>query len=120
MTSASCMFLSTSEFHFCIDDFLCFGHSAGQTGPVSPFFNDTSAPEHANINTLGRALFENESPSSWANLYSINTFPVFFVTTAFLGLLDKGAREKEGSLSCVINVTSISGVIKLAQNHVIF
>lgn len=92
-------------------------NNAGQTGPVSQFFNDQSAPEHANTETLGRALFDNELSSSWAGLYSVNTFPVFFVTTAFLGLLDKGAREKEGSSSCVINITSISGVIKLAQNH---
>jgi len=34
-----------------------------------------------------------------------------------LGLLDKGSRDVEGFSSSVINVTSISGLIKLAQEH---
>jgi len=94
-------------------------NNAGQTGPVSPFLDDPTAPEHKDAETLGRALFENESPNEWADLYSVNTFPLFFVTTAFLGLLDKGSREREreGYTSSVINITSISGIIKLAQNH---
>jgi NAD(P)-dependent dehydrogenase (short-subunit alcohol dehydrogenase family) len=80
--------------------------------------NDASAPERKDASTLGQALFDNESFDSWADLYRINTFSIFFVTNAFLGLLDKGSREKEGYTSSVINITSISGVTKLAQRHV--
>ena len=93
-------------------------HSAGQVGPVSRFFNDMSAPEHASPETLGRALFENESFEAWSQIYSINTFSIFFVTTAFLGLLAKGGEERPGYLSCVINNSSVSAHWKLAQNHV--
>lgn len=35
--------------------------SAAITGPVSPFFNDDSKPENKNPETLGNALFDNES-----------------------------------------------------------
>jgi hypothetical protein len=42
------------------------------------------------------------------------------VTTAFLGLLAKGSDDIPGYWSSVINITSISGIIKLAQNHVRF
>jgi len=63
-------------------------------------------------------LFDNESFEAWSELYRINTFSIFFVTNAFLGLLDKGSREKEGYTSSVINITSISGIMKLAQKHV--
>jgi NAD(P)-dependent dehydrogenase (short-subunit alcohol dehydrogenase family) len=80
--------------------------------------NDNSAPERKDASTLGQALFDNESFDSWADLYKINTFSIFFVTTAFLGLLDNGSREKEGYTSSVINITSISGITKLAQRHV--
>lgn len=92
--------------------------SAGQVGPVSRFLDDPSAPERKDAATLGQALFDNESFEAWADLYKINTFSIFFVTNAFLGLLDKGSRETEGQSSSVINITSISGVTKLAQRHV--
>ena len=40
------------------------------------------------------------------------------MTTAFLGLLAKGSDDIPGYWSSVINITSISGILKLAQNHV--
>ncbi|RDB17820.1 Rhamnolipids biosynthesis 3-oxoacyl-[acyl-carrier-protein] reductase [Hypsizygus marmoreus] len=92
-------------------------NNAGQSGPTSPFLGNPSAPELKNAETLGQALFDNEAPQQWADLYAINTFSVFFVTTAFLGLLDKGSQDVDGFSSSVINITSISGIIKLAQEH---
>ena len=61
------------------------------------------------------ALFKNETPEEWAKLYEINTFSIFFVTAAFLGLLAKGSAHYS---SVVINITSISGITKLPQRHV--
>ncbi|KAJ6584744.1 hypothetical protein B0H19DRAFT_395060 [Mycena capillaripes] len=94
-------------------------NNAGQVGPTSPFMNDPSAPQLKDAETLGQSLFDNETPSQWADVYTINTFSIFFVTTAFLGLLDKGTREsqKPGFTSSVINITSISGLIRLSQDH---
>ncbi|KAH9949821.1 NAD(P)-binding protein [Amylocystis lapponica] len=92
-------------------------NNAGQTGPVSPFFNDMSAPEHKDPETLGSALFANESFEEWAEMYKINTFSVYFLTTAFVGLLAKGSADTAPYTSSVVNITSISGIIKLAQNH---
>jgi len=92
-------------------------NNAGQGGPTSPFLGNPSAPERKNAETLGQALFNNETPQQWADLYAINTFSIFFVTTAFLGLLDQGSRDTDGFSSSVINITSISGVIKIAQEH---
>lgn len=40
------------------------------------------------------------------------------MTVAFLDLLDKGSRDKKGFSSSVINITSISGLTKVAQRHV--
>ncbi|KAK7048176.1 NAD(P)-binding protein [Favolaschia claudopus] len=94
-------------------------NNAGQVGPTSPFLGNPSAPELKDAETLGQALFNNETPSGWSDLYTINTFSIFFVTTAFLGLLDKGTRDSQipGFTSSVINITSISGLIRLAQEH---
>lgn len=87
---------------------------------MSLFFNDLNAPQHKDPESLGNALFQNESFEEWGSLYTINTFSIFFVTTAFLGLLAKGSADREGFTASVVNITSISGVIKLAQDHVRF
>ncbi|KAI0916761.1 hypothetical protein AcW2_007068 [Taiwanofungus camphoratus] len=92
-------------------------NNAGMNGPLSPFFNDPKAPEHKDAETLGRALFNHESFEEWERVHRINTFSIYFMTTAFLGLLTKGSLDIPGYTSCVINVTSISGNIKLAQRH---
>jgi len=94
-------------------------NNAGQVGPTSPFLNDPSAPELKDGETLGQSLFDNETFAEWADIYKINTFSIFFVTNAFLGLLEKGTRESQtpGFTSSVINITSISGLIRLAQDH---
>jgi NAD(P)-dependent dehydrogenase (short-subunit alcohol dehydrogenase family) len=92
--------------------------SAGQCGPVSSFLGDDTAPERKDASTLGQALFDNESFDAWADLYRINTFSIFFVTNAFLGLLNMGSGDAEGYTSSVVNITSISGIMKLAQQHV--
>lgn len=90
--------------------------SAGQVGPVSSFMDNPDAPECRDAESLGLGLF-NESLEGWGDLYAINTFSVFFVTTAFLGLLAKGSEDVKDYWSSVINITSISGHIKIAQNH---
>ena len=92
--------------------------SAGQLGPTSPFLNDREAPEHKSAESLGTALFNCHSFESWSSHSSVNLASIFFVTTAFLGLLAKGSEDIQGYWSSVINITSISGIIKLAQNHV--
>jgi len=92
-------------------------NNSGQVGPVSPFFNDKSAPEHKDPGTLARALFDNESFEGWSSLYSINTFSIFFVSTAFVDLLTKGNATGAGVTSSIVNITSMSGILKLAQRH---
>src|ERR1700731_3508464 len=102
-----------SLFEIVVDIVFIGVDSAGQIGPGS----DTKAVEGQDTENLGRLLFS-QDPESWVKLYQVNTFSIFFVTAAFLGLLDKGSRETEGYTSCVINITSISGITRLSQDHV--
>ncbi|KZV86064.1 short-chain dehydrogenase [Exidia glandulosa HHB12029] len=90
-------------------------NNAGQTGPVSHFFSEPSSEP----SKLGPALFENETFEQWAQLFTVNVSSAFFVTTAFLALLDKGSDDgvSSGYSSVVINISSISGLMKLSQNH---
>ncbi|KAH9999669.1 short-chain dehydrogenase [Russula compacta] len=92
-------------------------NNAGISGPVTPFLNNPQAPENANAETLGTALFNDDGLDAWSTLYKINTFSIYYMTTAFLGLLEKGSRDVEGYTSSVVNITSISGILKIAQSH---
>ncbi|KAI0647697.1 short-chain dehydrogenase [Trametes meyenii] len=92
-------------------------NNAGQTGPVSPWFENPNSPERKNPDAVGRAFFDGESFEAWADIYRVNTFSAFFVTTAFLGLLANGTEDDSTYTSSVINITSVSGLSKLAQNH---
>jgi len=92
-------------------------NNAGIVGPVSQFLNDPEAPENANAETLGNALFNDDGFDAWSALYKINTFSIYYMTTAFLGLLDKGSRDFQGYTSSVVNITSVSGMLKIAQRH---
>lgn len=108
--------MSSKSRHTRNTDFACC--SAGQIGPASPFFNDLHAPQHMSPETLGQAVFDDQTFADWAQLYSVNTASVFFVTMAFLGLLAKGSDDRAGYTSCVINVSSISGMWKVGQARV--
>lgn len=96
---------------------MTFAYSAGQAGPMSLWFNDLTSPQHKDAETLGQALFT-ESEEGWADVFAINVYSIYFVTMAFLGLLDKGTKDQAGYTSSVINITSISAITKLAQQHV--
>jgi len=81
-------------------------------GPVGPPLRDPSLPD--SINAFGQTLFEGQSFDDWANTYKLNTAATFFVTNAFLGLLEAGALDLgAGETSSVIN---ISGLV--AKAHV--
>ncbi|KAI0263960.1 short-chain dehydrogenase [Gloeopeniophorella convolvens] len=92
-------------------------NNAGVVGPVTPFLNDPQAPENKDAETLGNALFNDDGPEAWSALYTINTFSIYYTTTAFLGLLAKGSQDVAGHTSSVVNITSISGILKIAQRH---
>ncbi|KAG8716429.1 Splicing factor [Ceratobasidium sp. 394] len=65
-------------------------NNAGQTGPKSPFV--------------------------WGQLYNVNVAGIFFVTTAFLGLLQKASEERGAWSAGVVNISSISGQLKISQS----
>ncbi|KAF9534460.1 short-chain dehydrogenase [Crepidotus variabilis] len=92
-------------------------NNAGQVGPKSLFMHDPVAPEKKDAETLGLALFNNEDFASWGQLLEINLSSIFFVSTAFLGLLAKGSEDVEHFWSSIVNTTSISGIMKQAQAH---
>lgn len=68
---------------------------------------------------LQQELFssENSTFDEWEQVYRTNVCQAFFTTTAFLPLLQKGSDLVQGWSSTVINISSISGIIKSSQHH---
>ncbi|KAF7716309.1 Short-chain dehydrogenase/reductase (SDR) family protein [Penicillium ucsense] len=77
---------------------------------------EKSSPED-----LKQELFHNTSSiSDWEEVMRTNVMQIFFVTTAFLPLLNKGTEQTPGWSSTVLNITSISGIVKVSQHHFVY
>jgi NAD(P)-dependent dehydrogenase (short-subunit alcohol dehydrogenase family) len=64
-------------------------------------------------------LFENKDATfdEWSNTY-LNQVPhIYFMSTAFLPLLAKSSELHQGWSAAVVNITSISGMVKVMQHH---
>ncbi|KAJ9326864.1 hypothetical protein DTO027B5_4690 [Paecilomyces variotii] len=68
---------------------------------------------------LRKSLFENETATfaDWDAIYRTNVSHLYFMTTAFLPLLQKGSDKRYAWSSTVINTSSISGIVKVTQDH---
>ncbi|KAJ7589702.1 short-chain dehydrogenase [Mycena floridula] len=86
-------------------------NNAGFLGPTSVLEEDLPSGK-----TYGDFLFNNETYQQWQDVLSTNTIAPFFVTTAFLGLLEKGAQSRHGQTSSVINISSCISRMKFAGN----
>ncbi|CAL5874532.1 uncharacterized protein PFLUO_LOCUS8828 [Penicillium psychrofluorescens] len=74
--------------------------------------------EYEDPKELQEELFHNTTTfEEWENVMRTNVTQLFFTTTAFLPLLNKGTEEERGWSSTVVNISSISGIIKSAQHH---
>ena len=64
-------------------------------------------------------LFEPESANfdDWCDTYRTNVPQLYFMTTAFLPLLEKATEHQKGFSGTVINITSISGSVAKSQGH---
>ncbi|KAL4870147.1 hypothetical protein BDV12DRAFT_184734 [Aspergillus spectabilis] len=79
----------------------------------------TQTTEHEDPVDLRKSLFEDASSDmeEWDKTYRTNVVQCFFTTAAFLPLLEKGSNVEKGWSSTVINISSISGIIKASQHH---
>jgi len=92
-------------------------NNAGQAGPRHPLLSASHPSHPTSPQELGLALFNTAGFDDWGNLFNINIS--YFVTTTFLGLLCVSGNSKQnaGGSASVLNISSISGSIKLAQSQ---
>jgi len=67
--------------------------------------------------SFGDGILESESFEEWSENMSVNVTAYYFVSAAFLGLLGAGAEHRQGVSSCIVNITSTSGLAKISQDH---
>ena len=75
--------------------------------------------ESKNAEEMKQNLFDEESNTfeEWTESYRTNTAGIYFLTTACLPLLQRATETHPGYSGCVINITSISGLVRVSQHH---
>ncbi|KKY24486.1 putative short chain dehydrogenase reductase family [Phaeomoniella chlamydospora] len=76
-------------------------------------------PQGESAEELKKNLFDpdNATFEDWETTYRTNVPQLYFMTTAFLPLLQKATENQHGYSGCVVNIGSISGMVQTAQNH---
>jgi NAD(P)-dependent dehydrogenase (short-subunit alcohol dehydrogenase family) len=79
----------------------------------------TQKVESKSAEEMKKNLFDNEASTfdDWVDTYRTNVAQIFFMTTAFLPLLQKATETQHGYSGTVINISSISGLVKTSQHH---
>lgn len=87
-------------------------NNAGVSSAAFQFEAKTAAEMRAN-------LFDNEraTEADWLEPYQINVVQCYFMTLAFLPLLEKASQAHPDFTATVINMGSISGLMKVTQHH---
>lgn len=87
-------------------------NNAGISG--STFKTEASSAEEMKKNLFDP---ENANIEEWNQIYQTNVGQLYFMTTAFLPLLQKASEHQHGYSGTVLNISSISGLVKTAQHH---
>lgn len=70
-----------------------------------------SKPDFKDANSVAEHLWKSD-PEEWKKTFDTNVTGQFFTAAGFLPLLAKGLKNTPGYSPSVINITSISGVMK--------
>ena len=79
----------------------------------------TQQTEASSAEEMSKNLFDDKEATfdDWVDTYRTNVPSIFFLTTAFLPLLAKATEFHKGYSGTVINIASISGMVKTPQHH---
>ncbi|KAK0717333.1 hypothetical protein B0T26DRAFT_675656 [Lasiosphaeria miniovina] len=81
--------------------------------------SESVTTETETASDMKRNLFDNDKATfdDWTDTYRTNVASIYFVTAAFLPLLQKSLELHPGWPGTVINISSVSGLVKSAQHH---
>lgn len=80
---------------------------------------NTQQTEASSAEELSKNLFSDpdETFEMWTDTYRTNVPQLYFMTTAFLPLLQAAHTHNDNFSGTVINISSISGIVKTSQHH---
>jgi NAD(P)-dependent dehydrogenase (short-subunit alcohol dehydrogenase family) len=80
---------------------------------------ETVQPESDSATEMKQNLFDTSKANAkdWLDTYNTDVVSLYFMTSAFLPLLQKSSELHPHWSGTVINTTSISGIVKGAQHH---
>lgn len=79
----------------------------------------TVSTEAKSAEEAKKNLFDTEKATfdEWTDSYQTNVASIYFMTAAFLPLLQQSTERHPGWSGTVINISSISGMVQTAQHH---
>lgn len=80
---------------------------------------NTFQTESKTAEEMKKNLFDHENATfeDWNKIYQVNVSQCYFMTCAFLPLLQKSTENTQSWSGTVINISSISGQVKVFQHH---
>lgn len=81
--------------------------------------SNTVQTEASSADEMRKNCFEDDKNSfdDWVDTYRTNVPQCYFMTMCFLPLLQASTEHQHGYSGTVINICSISGIVKTAQHH---
>jgi NAD(P)-dependent dehydrogenase (short-subunit alcohol dehydrogenase family) len=81
--------------------------------------SQTVQPESGSATEMKQNLFDTSKTTAkdWLDTYETDVVSIFFMTSAFLPLLQRSSELHPHWSGTVVNITSISGLVKGAQHH---
>ena len=86
-------------------------NNAGIAKDDNTRFSNAGTPDWTSATAISEHFMQSQ-PEQWAETFQTNITAQFFTTMALLPLLEKGRNVSPGYTSSVVNVASISGVMK--------
>ncbi|KAK4963265.1 hypothetical protein LTR10_000893 [Elasticomyces elasticus] len=80
---------------------------------------NTITTEAKNAEEMKKNMFDDDKNSfqDWDDIYRTNVSHCYFMSTAFLPLLEKATEHTKGWSGTIVNTCSISGQVKTMQHH---
>ncbi|KAH6630028.1 hypothetical protein B0J18DRAFT_363486 [Chaetomium sp. MPI-SDFR-AT-0129] len=89
-------------------------NNAGIAGETVQTESDSSSATELQKNLFDTAKANTQD---WLDTYNTDVVSIYFATAAFLPLLQRSSERHPGWSGTVVNITSISGLVKSAQHH---
>ena len=86
-------------------------NNAGIARDDNTRFSKAGTPDWTSAKAISEHFMQSE-PEQWAETFQTNLTAQYFTTMALLPLLEKGKNASPGYSSSVVNIASISGVMK--------